>query len=649
MIDCKLIDKMYGPGYYLLVNCGREAKQFLNSKAYLTKSIFCESINGVDFSLFEKNSLRYDFIVFGHVVDINNVDITLLLENIKLVACENVKVTFFFDSAICQETKDNCLQLASKIGFLEDYSFSSDFEKNVTEFSVLNIISEPQVANTTLPNLFSDIELFKKIKFGDCVKSYIRQNERLAIVGFEPYIAEQILISQTSVKRYDLYADILSFYHSHFNDEGTSSLTINDHPHKVYDCIVIYSSFTEGQDEIFSRIENILTPGGRLIFIHPSMDNTFLNPLVFDTEAVYGCYEDFTAWLSIDIEAKTSNNNNVLNFDYFILCTMKNPFINFEKFEYEEISYNYSYPPDNLLAFQRDYINPWVVKSMVEFPFRNKRPSTLKKYAQYILENYDEFSADCGAALAILGYQYMGSEEEIYEHHILRKISIYCKGISSLLKPSAHQIRWLVSLYVLSAELNKKNGRFEVALNMYENATTVDIENFSPTIGTKILQAYYNISIMLYSKKDFANAELNVVSGLVKGYELLSVSPEELYGDIRKPLQFTLYIYHDILDWLIKLTNARNFLGEKSSLLVSFNNATWSSLLNERLITIQNMDLMIKQRDEAITAQAQLIDERWESMNTMENLIKERDNYIHELESIITELQSTNKLSNDRQ
>ena len=46
---------------------------------------------------------------------------------------------------------------------------------------------------------------------------------------------------------------------------------------------------------------------------------------------------------------------------------MKDPVTN--SLPYRESVYGYASPPNNLLQFERDYNNPWLVRSLLEFQF----------------------------------------------------------------------------------------------------------------------------------------------------------------------------------------------------------------------------------------------------------------------------------------
>lgn len=60
-----------------------------------------------------------------------------------------------------------------------------------------------------------------------------------------------------------------------------------------------------------------------------------------------------------------------------------------------------------------------------------------------------------------------------------------------------------------------------------------------------------------------------------------------------------------------------------------------NSLLEERWSAMQSMEVMIRERDEAIAGQARVLEERWAVMQSMEAMIRERDEAIIEQRTLL--------------
>ncbi|HFK9352355.1 TPA: hypothetical protein ACG2XL_005480, partial [Klebsiella pneumoniae] len=318
------------------------------------------------------------------------------------------------------------------------------------------------------------------------------------------------------------------------------------------------------------------------------------------------------------------------------LCVfMKSPLARSE-LPYQETIYGYSHPPKNLLAFARDYTNPWLIRGIVEFPFRNRSTYHLQQYSHQILEHSAPDSPDYAAALAVLGYQMLSGSDDTAD--IYAKMLDYCSNVSQMDNPTPHQYRWLISLSTLLGLICNKNNDKTNALIHLSRAANSSIDKFSPSIGTKILQSFYLQSVILISLNRISCAEIIVDRGIKRGIQLLYQHPDELVGKISQPFNFVLYIYHDILDWLIKMVNIKNAIPGRKFNIANFDNGnTWSALLHERMNAINNMSQMIDERDRTIHDQKCLIDERDRTIHDQKRLIDERDSTVLTQKNLIDE------------
>lgn len=201
---------------------------------------------------------------------------------------------------------------------------------------------------------------------------------------------------------------------------------------------------------------------------------------------------------------------------------MKSPLEN-TKVVYEETIYSYSSPPENLLAFARDYTHPWLIRGIVEFPFRNRSVYHLKQYSRQILQRFDAKSPDYAAALAVLGYQLLSNGDDSDE--ILDKLIAYCSGVLKLKHPTPHQYRWYISLSTLLGLIYNKNNDKVKALIHFSHAANTCVGKFSPSIGTKTLQSLYSQTIILISLKKISCAEIIVERGIKGVYNYFIKTP----------------------------------------------------------------------------------------------------------------------------
>ena len=126
-----------------------------------------------------------------------------------------------------------------------------------------------------------------------------------------------------------------------------------------------------------------------------------------------------------------------------LLVVMRDPLAS--GFVYRESVYGASDRPAEVLEFARDYRNPWLLRALVEFPFRARNPQVLADIARRVLaQPANEGAPDAAAALAVLGYQMLEREELVAEEVtvVVRRMVEHLDRVI----PSPHAVRWSISL-----------------------------------------------------------------------------------------------------------------------------------------------------------------------------------------------------------
>ncbi|KNH31637.1 hypothetical protein ABEH33_09160 [Pantoea agglomerans] len=634
MLNPEFIDKIYGVGSYVLINCSNEFSTYFLSAGYTVFDIQ----DWKKAEAFDANN-NYNYLIINYSTSNDNIEFNDFIESYFQYLSSFKKILINVD-----EGTQNLSQSVNFQSIIKKYGFKHDI-------ITADRIGTYPAAQSCIPLISVNLApyhagIIEKENSLHELTQYVRPNESVGVI-YENCDYFSDLISQTCITReIKKFTSDQSFFKSvrFINDINER---VGRGKKKYFDCIFLLNDRSEitNLDSLVKYSEN-LSPGGRIIFNSESFHDLSPDNL-FEIEVAYTSNNRLIS--------KNSCGCNIIenNLDgYFV--AMKDPLTDIDKFEYIEKTYSYSSPPMNLIMFQRDYRNPWLLKAVVEFPTRNRNKFALKRYAEKILREYDETLPDFAAAIAILGYQSFSDKKSIPS--VIDKITNYINGVDKIRKKSAHQLRWLISLSVLGAELLKLTNKKNEALKLYLAAINYPFDKFSPTIGTKVLQAYYNIAMMLYMSGDTISCTNYLSEGLEKAIDILNVSYKEILGRKEKPLVFTLFIYHDIIDWMIKITNLKNHLGVHDYLIPSLNSNVWSTLLKERMDAIKNMNSMIKERDKTITtqggmleermkginelevvihAQQRLIEERWEAMQEMEKMIIERDNTISELKKLI--------------
>ena len=512
------------------------------------------------------------------------------------------------------------LQQARKYNYIKSnlfYKINSAYDPSCREVQTLTIALRYQEGEA-LPDESHEAEEQQIYKTVTDIASYVRQGDNVLILT--PSLHEHY--------KYCIEQQTKSARVSSGSLENLQESLIERNYH-----FVIIDGYDSSQiKSIIGDINTTLLPAGRLVIKNP--DDYLLDELasVDITPEIY-----FT--LSNGMLSIHTYQGEKLSSPAQLCVLMKSPLATTDS-PYEETIYGYSQPPLNLLAFARDYVNPWLIRGIVEFPFRNRSSWNLKKYSLAVLEQYDSFTPDYAAALSVLGYQILNGEQDT--QHIVDKISMFCAGFSEINSPTAHQTRWFISLSTLLGLIHNKNNDKLLALVHFSHAANTSVDKFSPSIGTKILQSMYFKSIILLSLNKKTCSEITVDSAIKRGTSLLQQKPEELVGQFSQPFDFVMYIYHDIIDWMIKLINLKKaILSQRYNLIQTDNNNTWSALLHERMNAINNMSQMINERDIAIHKQTELIDERDLTILKQNQLIDERDVTILNQNQLISERDKT--------
>ncbi|RRK03069.1 methyltransferase domain-containing protein [Pseudomonas aeruginosa] len=432
------------------------------------------------------------------------------------------------------------------------------------------------------------------------------------------------------------------------------------YPDGHFDVIVSFETLehVEHPEALLTEFHRLLSPGGRIVVSVPNdwSDETGEDPNPFHLhvytldklraqikqhfipEALFqqiasGC-KTTSAWNSWQRMPRTLRSvpidtNSPPPSEWWLMVGMKDPVSN--SIPYRESVYGYSAPPANLLQFERDYKNPWLVRSLLEFHFRATNSDVLHQVAQRVLAQENaSISADKGAALAVLGYQILANDlaTSADVEQFIAEIDPYVTAPHKI----PHLQRFYVSLAYLKARLLVKIGKFDTALAVLNQVANSDLSIFSPTLGTKVVNAAFEAGLMLAGRGDIVAARDSWKLGVERAYALLSSELEEFVGDINNPHEFPTIVAVEFLDSAVRCIKALRITSDNSfvplSRLHELTRENWKGMLEERWSAMQSMEALIRERDEAISGQARMLEERWSAMQSMEALIRERDEAI---------------------
>jgi len=432
------------------------------------------------------------------------------------------------------------------------------------------------------------------------------------------------------------------------------------YPDGHFDVIVSFETLehVEHPEALLTEFYRLLSPGGRIVVSVPNdwSDETGEDPNPFHLhvytldklraqikqhfipealaqQIASGC-KTTSAWNSWQRMPRTLrsvalDSNSPPPSEWWLMVGMKDPVSN--AVPYRESVYGYSAPPDNLLQFERDYRNPWLVRSLLEFHFRATDAGVLCQLAQRVLaQESAPVLADKGAALAVLGYQLLVNDLATSSdvEQFIEEIEPYVTAPHQI----PHLQRFYVSLAYLKARLLVKIGKFDGALAELKQVANADLSIFSPTLGTKVVDAAFEAGLMLAGRGDIVAARVSWKLGVTRAYALLSSELEEFVGDINHPHEFPTIVAVEFLDSAVRCIKALRITAENSFVpltrLHELTRENWKGMLEERWSAMQSMEALIRERDEAISGQARMLEERWSAMQSMEALIRERDEAI---------------------
>jgi len=432
------------------------------------------------------------------------------------------------------------------------------------------------------------------------------------------------------------------------------------YPDGHFDVIVSFETLehVEHPEALLTEFYRLLSPGGRIVVSVPNdwSDETGEDPNPFHLhvytldklraqikqhfipealaqQIASGC-KTTSAWNSWQRMPRTLrsvalDSNSPPPSEWWLMVGMKDPVSN--AVPYRESVYGYSAPPDNLLQFERDYRNPWLVRSLLEFHFRATDAGVLCQLAQRVLaQESAPVLADKGAALAVLGYQLLVNDLATSSdvEQFIEEIEPYVTAPHQI----PHLQRFYVSLAYLKARLLVKIGKFDGALAELKQVANADLSIFSPTLGTKVVDAAFEAGLMLAGRGDIVAARVSWKLGVTRAYALLSSELEEFVGDINHPHEFPTIVAVEFLDSAVRCIKALRITAENSFVpltrLHELTRENWKGMLEERWSAMQSMEALIRERDEAISGQARMLEERWWAIQSMEALIRERDEAI---------------------
>lgn len=283
-----------------------------------------------------------------------------------------------------------------------------------------------------------------------------------------------------------------------------------------FDVVSCFFTFDRDQEEIyhwFSEIKRVLKPSGRLLMLVPSC----LADSVRNEASTFLVWESTTAGRAIP---KTS-----------LLRFMRNPLIG-RGVRFKETCWKIPDDPEyNMNAFGRDYLNPWLVRGIVSGcgKGRLENQKAMNLIRDEILSTYPAESVDYGAALC--GKLY-ATEDDADLDKLVQRVEAYV----AISDPKPHQLRWQISCGFGLAALAQRVGRIELARKWYEYSSDADVLRYSATLGTKVMDACWELAKIEISEGRVDEAKKWLKKSFVRADEIVHGSWLNVAGDISRPV-----------------------------------------------------------------------------------------------------------------
>lgn len=505
--------------------------------------------------------------------------------------------------------------------------------------------------------------------------------------------------------------------------EGYLPDALSSYSDASFDIIISFETLehVENPELVLNEFYRLLSPGGRLITSVPNdwSDESGEDPNPFHFH-VYNL-KKFDSQLGelFDIEsyfAQTADRVKLLNSEckwesrgrslhqidlsrvsvgveseWILAVVTKDPT------EHKRINYNQKLFDNedkcilpNVISFERDYNNPWLVKSLIAIGWCAVNEDLREKWADKILLTYPSTSADYGAALCIKLYRYLDNindkspiiSESIVNEYLLLK---YNSSVNPTVK------RWVYSIAYVYGLIIMHNGDYDSAEKYFEIIDCDGVCNYDLTLLTKyVLSCYWRCILSIDDKKrciilidecasnvisylkliptesiefpDFYLRELSSVVALLSqlvsfknNYDNIKCKPSLFYNELSSNLLSRLYLevdkskklnllihdaeskYHDVV---FTLNNKINLIFEGKEWLEK----AWTNEKNNGLLLTSRLDIIKKdlsEKEQELTASRGMLSEKDLQLAASIDMLSEKEQELAILHERLQKIESS--------
>lgn len=189
----------------------------------------------------------------------------------------------------------------------------------------------------------------------------------------------------------------------------------------------------------------------------------------------------------------------------------------------------------NITAFDRDYDDPAIVRSIIAIGLRIEHPDVRRCLARQAFDQASPTSADAGAALCVLCYDWFERGETAEAEKLLGQVSDYLQ--QEAVNPTA--LRWQVSLAYVAATMYQQLGLRSLSKAMFAHVLALDVRRYSPLLGTKTVAAALALGWMCHAEGDSESAHVFWIRALEEARRMAAFPDwSEVIGSLEAPETF---------------------------------------------------------------------------------------------------------------
>jgi len=340
---------------------------------------------------------------------------------------------------------------------------------------------------------------------------------------------------------------------------------LSGYPDASFDVVISFETLEHVEDPkgLLKEFHRLLTPGGRVIVSVPNdwSDESGEDPNPyhlqvydldrlrsevasdFDVEAVYvqsasqaKVVGQRFVWERkqrelYPVDPATRHEHSA---EWWLMVGMKSPFV---EAEYKERVFRNVFASGHpSVRYAQEYANPWLGLSMITIGQRASLPALRDKYATQVLDESAPESADYGAALCVKAYSLL--ECDLPDASLMNALVIEIDRYLSASDRKGMILRWCVSLAYVKADILRRQGKLEGALEAFVACANIDAAGFGIHLLTKTASSWYEAGRLALAMGRRDQAREFWSSGLSVGKTLLSTKVESVVLNLEQPNLF---------------------------------------------------------------------------------------------------------------